>query len=64
MLACHTNGMDASDSSPADAKKETGIGPMAGAIIIVILVALGGIYFLYQENVRVHTPPVQENLNA
>lgn len=37
---------------------------MAAIVIVVILVALGGLYFLFQESARLHTPPQQENLNA
>jgi len=55
-------GMDAPDIHGR--KEDGGIGPMAGAVIVVILVALGGLYFFWQENQRIHTPPVQETLNA
>jgi hypothetical protein len=45
-------------------KKEHGVGPMAATVIIVILVAAAGIYFLVQESQRLHAPPVEEQLNA
>jgi hypothetical protein len=43
---------------------EEDLGPTTGIVIIVILVVLGGIYFLLKENARLHTPPVQQQLNA
>jgi hypothetical protein len=56
--------MDAPDTPQPKTKNEGGIGPMAGIIIVVILLALGGLYFLLEESARVHAPPLQENLNA
>lgn len=38
---------------------ETGIGPMVGTIIIVILFAIGGIYFLLQQKERLQQTPVE-----
>jgi hypothetical protein len=45
-------------------KKEQGIGPVAATVIIVLIVAIGGLYFLYQEHKRFNAPPVEEQLNA
>lgn len=45
-------------------KQEPGIGPIAGAVIIVLLVAAAGIYFLLQGSKRLHTPPVEQVFNA
>lgn len=45
-------------------KKEHGVGPMAATVVIVLLVAAAGIYFLIEENQRLHAPPVEEQLNA
>lgn len=49
---------------PAHQEKDPGIGPIAATVVIVLLVALAGIYFLRQESKRLHTPPVEEQLNA
>lgn len=45
-------------------EKEQGIGPMAATVIIVLLVAAAGLYFLMQESKRLHAPPIEEQLNA
>lgn len=49
---------------PTEKNEEQGIGPMAATIIIVALVAAAGLYFLFQEQKRFHTPPVEEQFNA
>ena len=50
---------------PAQQKApESGWGALLGVEIIVVLLALGAVYFFVQENARFHTPPVQENINA
>jgi hypothetical protein len=42
-------------------KKDDGYGPMVGIIIIVALMAAGGIYFLVrQEMARQATPPADQ----
>jgi hypothetical protein len=58
--------MDAlqSHDSPEEKKEQPGIGPAAAIIIVVALVALGGAYFMVQEYHRLHTPPVEEFINA
>ena len=56
--------MEVPETQLIEAKNEGGVGPIIATIIVVILLALGGVYFLIQENARFHTPPVQENLNA
>jgi hypothetical protein len=43
---------------------EERVGPTIGIVILIILVAIGGIYFFYKEDQRFHTPPVQETVNA
>ena len=52
------------DIPEAQEKNGGGIGPIAATIIVVILLAIGGVYFLLQEKARFNTPPIQENLNA
>jgi len=49
---------------PQEKEKEQGIGPIAATLIIVLLVAAAGIYYLLHENQRFHTPPAQEQFNA
>jgi uncharacterized protein HemX len=56
--------MDAPTPQPIEKKEGGGVGPIAAIVIVVILVALGGVYFLFQENARLHKAPVQEQLNA
>jgi hypothetical protein len=37
------------------------VGPMAAIVIVVILLALGGIYFFITQEMKLHqTPPVDE----
>jgi hypothetical protein len=41
------------------------VGPMAAIVIVVILLALGGIYFFITQEMKLHqTPPVQEQVNS
>ena len=49
---------------PMMEKKEGGTGAIVGTIVVVILIALGGIYFLFEEHARSQQPPIEENLNA
>jgi uncharacterized protein HemX len=60
----YTSGMDAPERDETVTKEEQGVGAIVATVIIVLLVAAAGIYFLIQENKRFHTPPVQEQLNA
>lgn len=52
------------DAPEPGKNEEQGIGPIAGAVIIVLLVAAAGIYFLLQEQKRLHTPPIEQTFNA
>ena len=53
------------DETPLSAEQnEHGIGPTLGIVVVVLLVAIGGIYFFIEESKRLHTPPVEEHLNA
>lgn len=56
--------MEPSETPLTEGTKAGGIGPMAGIVIVVILLAVGGMYFLYQEQQRIHAPPIEEHLNA
>lgn len=49
---------------PRRAEGETGIGPVAGVLIIVLLLAVAGVYFFRHEQKRLHTPPVEQQFNA
>jgi hypothetical protein len=55
--------MDAPET-PEQKEREQGIGPLAGALIIVILVVMAGVYFFIQESKRFHAAPIQEQFNA
>ena len=41
-----------------------GIGPVAAIIILVLLFAAGGLYFIYEQHARFTAPPVHETINA
>ncbi len=45
-------------------EEEKSVGPIVATVIVVVLLALGGLYFFIQGKARFHTPPVQEQLNA
>ena len=45
-------------------KSESGIGPIAGTVIVVILLALGGIYFFITQEMKLHQQPVNEQVNS
>jgi hypothetical protein len=38
-------------------KQEEGVGPLIGIVIIVALIAAGGIYFLVTQEINRHTTP-------
>lgn len=40
------------------------LGPIFGIAILVIIFAIGGAYFFMYEQQRLHTPPIQETINA
>lgn len=44
--------------------EEKGIGPIAGALIIVLLLAIAGVYFFLQGSSLMHAQPPQQELNA
>jgi hypothetical protein len=50
------------DSSPyhKPKKPDQGVGPLVGIIIIVGLIALGGVYFLVMQELQHHTPQTDE----
>jgi hypothetical protein len=53
------------DESPQAEKRERmKVGPMVGIAILVVIFALGGAYFFLHEKERLHTPPIQETINA
>ena len=47
--------------TPPEKTEKEGVGPFVGIIIVVILIALGGIYFLIQQQMKLQAPPVNEN---
>lgn len=51
---------------PGPDKTESGVGPMAAIIIVVILLALGGIYFFITQEMKLHQTPStgQEQANS
>lgn len=57
------------DTAPEPQNAEVpreGVGPTAGIVIVVILLALGGIYFLITREMKLHAapPPGQEQSNS
>ena len=59
--------MDDSPNQPVfeEKSKDSSIGPIAAIVIVVILVALGGVYFFITQEMRLHqTPPEQEQVNS
>ena len=54
--------MDPADIDSQE-KKPAGVGPMAGTVIIVVLLIAGGVYFLVEQYKNFNTPPIEENLN-
>ncbi len=55
--------MDDSSQQPEE-KSEGSIGPSAAIIIVVVLVALCGVYFLLTESTRFHRTPVQQSVSV
>lgn len=53
------------DENPKQDQR-SGVGPMAGIIIVVILLALGGIYFFITQGMKSNAapPPGQEQANS
>jgi hypothetical protein len=54
--------MDDSPQQP-EKKQEEGVGPFVGIVIVVILLALGGLYLIEQE-IKMRQTPAPENLPA
>ncbi len=46
--------------SQEEQKRESGVGPIAGVIIVVAIMILGGIYFLLMETNKEELTPTQE----
>jgi hypothetical protein len=40
------------------------VGPMAAIVIVVILLALGGIYFFITQEMKLHQAPSPEQVNS
>lgn len=45
-------------------RPESGVGPTAAIVIVVILLALGGIYFFVTQEMKLHQAPVNEQVNS
>lgn len=50
--------------SAVDPNKDQEFGPVVGAIIIVALFILGGLYFFLMQEERLNVPPVEESGSA
>lgn len=50
---------------PTEEKRnESGVGPMVAIIIVVILLALGGIYFFVTQEMKLNQTPPNEQVNS
>lgn len=56
--------MDEATPEHAPHKKNDGMGATLSIIVLVILFILGGLYFAWQENKRLHTPPIEQTINV
>jgi len=52
------------ETTPMPERKESGVGPIAGTVIIVILLVLGGIYFFVTQEMKLHQQPQNEQVNS
>jgi hypothetical protein len=46
---------------PEKNKEESNVGPFVGIIIVVVLVVLGGVYFLITQEIKLHQTLQPEN---
>ena len=42
------------DSPMPNQRKESGVGPMVATIIIVLVLAIGGVYFFITQQMKLH----------
>lgn len=56
--------MDDSQIEQQKLKSPSQVGPFVGIIIIVIIIALGGLYFLVKNELHRAPPPGQEQANS
>ncbi len=54
---------DMDDAPRSEQEQKGGVGPFVGIIIVVVLVALGGLYLVLQE-IKLHQTPTPENVPA
>jgi len=52
--------------APSSRRQENGIGPFAAIVIVILLLVLGGLYFLFEQANKIHQQelPGQEQVNS
>jgi hypothetical protein len=60
----YTKGMDDSPTEPQTQESPSQVGPFVGIIIVVILIALGGLYFFIKYELHRAPPPAQEQAHS
>ena len=52
------------DNLPQQPREKLGVGPVVAIVLLILLFAVGGVYFFLREKARLTAPPVQETINA
>ena len=52
------------DNAPEQPRERLGVGPMVAIVVLILLFAVGGVYFFLREKERLTAPPVTETINT